>query len=740
MIRTRVPALLVAFSIALVRAEAAPEGPAPAAPEREASFVRHVRPLIARLGCASGRCHGAPRGKGGFKLSLFGAEPGLDFDALTRAAEGRLIDRVEPARSLLLLKSAGDLAHQGGALVQRGSPEHAALLSWIARGAPFAGEKEPVLVSIEVSPALATLEEGGTLRLSVTAVYSGGEREDVTGEASFRSSDAKVAAVDGGGEVRAAGCGEAGLVATYLRKSGTARIAVPQILPFPFPDLPSNGRIDEIVHTRLRKLGLPPSPDSTDSEFLRRVHLDAIGVLPTAEEARAFLSDPDPGKRGKLIDRLLSREEFADFWALKWGDLLRIKSEYPVRVWPKGVQTYHRWVRAGIAENKPYDRFARELLTASGSNFRDGPANFFRAVPSKDPQTIAETAALIFMGARIGCARCHGHPLEDWTLEDELGLAAAFARVSFKGTSEWKEEIVFFNPRGALRDPRTKEVVKPRFPGGEAFTPGPEEDPREKFADWLTSLGNPWFARNIANRIWCWLLGRGIVHEPDDLRPTNPPQDPELLDFLAKELVEHRFDLKHLYRLILGSRTYQRSAEATRWNAGDPSCFSRYRVRRLGAEQLLDAVSRVTETSEKFSSRIPEPFAFLPEGHRATQLSDGDIGCSFLEMFGRPSRDTPYEGERSDDPSLRQALYLINSEELEGKIAASPRIRRLLQGGKDDAEAIDEIYLAALSRLPSDEDRRKVMEHMGREKGARAQAMKDLVWALLNTREFLFNH
>lgn len=497
--------------------------------------------------------------------------------------------------------------------------------------------------------------------------------------------------------------------------------------------------IDELCLARQRKAGVAPAELCSDSVFIRRVYLDTIGLLPTPDEVRAFLEDDAPRKRSNLIDELLERPEFVDYWALKWGDLLRIKAEYPVRIWPKGVQTYYRWVRDSIARNMPYDQFVRELLVSSGSAFRDGAANYYRAVPIKDPQTFGDTTALLFMGMRVGCARCHDHPTERWTLEDELGLAAFFAQVRFKGTSEWKEEIVHIDPDGMLRHPKTKQIVKPKLPGGEPIELKLGDDPRAVFADWLTAPQNPWFAKNAVNRIWHWLFGRGIVHEPDDMRPSNPPSNPELLELLARELVEHDYDTRHIYRLILNSETYQRSAETRDGAAADPDLFAHYPVKRLGAEQLMDALSQVTETWETLSSNIPEPFTKLPTGYRATQLADGSISLPFLELFGRPPRDTPYESQRTCETSMRQALHLLNAADIERKVSTDNRIARLIREGKSDAEIIDGIYLAALARLPFDDERQKLLAHARRSK-ARVQNLQDILWAVLNSKEFLFNH
>jgi len=722
--------------------EAKPE-PKPAPPPPEIGpvfFTRDVMPRISRLGCNAAQCHGAAAGKGGFKLSLFGTEPDADFEALVHAGRGRRINKVEPAKSLFLLKATGAIAHQGGTRIAPNSPEYNLLVAWVARGALWTDPALPKLTAVKAAPAEKVVQKGESVQLQVTAVFSDGSQQDVTPLALFRTTDEKVAAVDAAGKVTAQGFGQAAVIAMYLRQPAVVRVVVPQPLASPFPKIEPNNRIDELVFARLEKLGIVPSEVCPDEVFLRRVYLDTIGILPTPDEARAFLADKDPKKRSKLIDQLLQRSEFVDYWTLRWGDLLRIKSEYPVRVWPRGVRTYYNWLRDSIARNKPMDQFARELITASGSNFRVGPANYFRAMPSRDPQSFAETTAVLFMGARIGCARCHGHPTENWALDDVLGMAAFFSKVAIKTTLEWKEEVVFLNPWGQVYHPKTRAVVKPKFLGGETLEMPPEEDPRPKFADWLTSPQNPWFARALANRVWFWLLGRGIVHEPDDLRETNPASHPELLDYLAQELVAHKYDLKHLFRLVLNSKTYQLSSKPTPSNRGDLVHFSHYPLRRLGAEQFLDAVCQVTGTTEEFASWIPVPPTILPRGARAAQIFDGDIKHPFLDLFGRPSRDTPYECQRNLDSSVRQSLHLLNSDHFEGKIAGSQTLQRLLQANRPDAEIVDELYLAALARFPRPDEKAKALEYLAKKKDARAQAVQDLCWAILNTKEFMFNH
>jgi hypothetical protein len=678
-----------------------------------ADFLHDVMPLVSRLGCNAAACHGSPKGKGGLTFSMFGADPPADYEALTKADGGRRVDKVRPLKSLFLLKATGSIPHKPKQKLQVGSPAYRLLAAWVAQGAPLSREDPSKLVSLQLSPKQRILHEGETQQLLATAVYSDGSRKDVTHSARFNSSEEGVAAVDQGGRVTAGNCGEATIVVTYLRQPATASIIIPQPLSSPFPPLAANNPIDEKVYAKLKLLGIPPAQLCSDQEFLRRVFLDVTGTLPSGSEARAYLADRDPHKRRKLIDRLLASEEFADFWAMKWSDLFRVKSEFPVNLWPNAAEVYHRWIRVSIANNKPYDQFARELITATGSNFRVPQSNFYRAFLKREPQSMAEVTALIFMGARVGCARCHGHPTENWTLDDNLGLAAFFAQLRFKPTMQWKEEIVYLNPIQTMRHPRTGELIKPKILGGEVLEVEDGQDGRAKFAAWLTSPDNPWFARNIVNRVWFWLLGRGIVHEPDDLRPTNPPENPQLLDWLAKDLVSHKYDLKHVYRLILNSQTYQRSSQANAGNRDDVAHFSHYYVKRLGAETLLDAIGQVTGQWDTYRSIIPEPFVVMPTGFRATHLADGSVSLPFLELFGRPPRDTAYESDRDLQLYLRQTLHLLNSNDVQGKISISPWLVRLLkeQAG-NPSKIIEEMYLTTLSRPPRDAEVTKITPYL----------------------------
>ena len=494
-------------------------------------------------------------------------------------------------------------------------------------------------------------------------------------------------------------------------------------------DLTPQSKIDELVFAKLKQLKIEPASLCSDAVFLRRVYLDTIGTLPTAEEAENFLEDESPDKRPRLIDHLLERPEFADYWAMKWSDLLRVKAEFPINLWPNAAQAYHRWIRTSIEQNMPYDRFVRELLTACGSNFRTPQVNFYRALQSKEPAAIARAVALAFMGVRA----------ENWPEERLAGMAVFFSQVGYKRTGEWKEEIVVFDPRKAKPSPdgqpgADSKVAPAVFPDGTTCQLPPGKDPREVFADWLIDPKNPWFTRHIVNRAWYWLVGRGIVHEPDDIRPGNPAQNPELLEWLAEELVRARYDLKHVYRLILNSKTYQLSCISKSKDPEAAANFACYPLRRLDAEVLIDALCQITGTTESYSSMIPEPFTFIPEKQRSIALPDGSITSSFLEMFGRPPRDTGQESERNNRFTAAQALHLLNSTHIRQKIETGPKIQELLEStaSRQMAEAL---YLTILSRRPTDEEWDEVAWQCDSRWGG-----QNLAWALINSEEFLFRH
>ncbi len=516
---------------------------------------------------------------------------------------------------------------------------------------------------------------------------------------------------------------------------------VAPVRPFESPaNLAPAGKIDELVFARLKKLGLQPSPLCSDAVFLRRVYLDVIGTLPTAAEARDFLLDRNPDKRRALIDRLLERDELADYWAMKWSDLLRIKAEFPINLWPNAAQAYYHWIRTSIRENKPYDRFARELLTSSGSNFRVPPVNFYRAIQSRQPAAIAQAVALALMGVRT----------EKWPKERLAGMSVFFSKIGYKSTAEWKEEIVFFDPtitpgKDADKSAAATTAV-PVFPDGTAARIPADRDPREVFADWLIDAKNPWFARNIVNRTWYWLVGRGIIHEPDDIRPGNPASNPALLACLERELVASHYDLKHIFRLILNSKTYQLSSLGRGNRPEAEANFAFYPLRRLEAEVLIDAICQVTGTTEKYSSAIPEPYTFLPEGHRSIALPDGSITSPFLEEFGRPPRDTGLESERNNRISAAQRLHMLNSTHIQRKLEQSPKIQGLLAAGQrapstdGRRQVVGILYLTILSRFPTEEELKIALQSMDANKKARREAVIDLAWALINSAEFMYRH
>jgi hypothetical protein len=511
------------------------------------------------------------------------------------------------------------------------------------------------------------------------------------------------------------------VVTATVALAGTGRAAPPA----------AKGGIDECVFGRLKKLGIKPAKPCTDQVFLRRAWLDVIGTLPEPKEVMEFLRDSDPDKRSALIDRLLKRKEFAVYWAMKWSDLLRVKAEFPINLWPNAAQAYYVWIRTSIRENMPYDRFARELITASGSNFRVPQVNFYRALQSKDPNAIARAVALTFMGERA----------EKWQERRLVGMAAFFSHVGYKSTLEWKEEVVFFDSVKAAKDASGGAPMAAAFPDGTAVRLSADRDPREVFADWLITSKNPWFARNIVNRVWYWLVGRGIIHEPDDIRPDNPAANGELLALLEKELVSSRYDLKHMYRLILSSKTYQLSSIPETDSPEGEVNFAYYPIRRLGAEVLIDALCQITGSTEQYSSSIPEPFTFIPEEHRSIALPDGSITSSFLEMFGRPPRDTGLESERNNNPTAAQRLHLLNSSHIRDKFEKSKKLRSLMRFTRGSPRgAVTGLYLAILSRFPTEKELSALQKYAQSEETKGPKALTDLAWALINSAEFLYRH
>ena len=698
-------------------------------PRKRVSFRHEVEPALTKLGCNTGACHGSQHGKGGFKLSLLGFESPPDFTAIVKSAESRRVTPFAPEESLLLLKPTLAVAHGGGRKLETGSDEYDLIRLWLEQGAPGPDAAEPEVDGLRVYPPARVMRPGEEQRLVAVAHLGDGTERDVTDRAKFDSLGEGIATVNGRGVVKIDRQGETNVMVRYQGHAALARLTAPFSASKPFAYAAKNV-IDEKAAAKWRELGLAPSGPCTDAEFLRRVMLDAIGTTPTPEEVEAFLADKAADKRDRLVDRVLDRPEYVDFWALKWGDLLRVNSE---KLGAQGMLAFNLWLRESFRANRPFDRMIDDLVTAQGSIYTNGPANYYRV--SKSPDDLAETTAQVFMGVRLQCAKCHHHPFESYGQDDYYGLAAYFARVRSKNSDEFglfgQERVVFVSKTGEVNQPRSGKRMAPR-PLGAA----PADDPidrRRALAQWLTGPKNPWLAKNIVNRYWGYLMGAGLVDPIDDLRETNPPSNPELLDALAGRFVESGHDIKSLLKLIMKSRTYGLSALPTPDNRLDSTFFSHYPVKRLGAEQLLDALDAATGTSEKFAQR--------PSGTRSISLPDTTFKSYFLDTFGRPVRALSCECERGSDPNLSQALHLLNGDVVNRKInAADGRLAALLKDRAiDDAALVRRLYLLAFARPPEPHEV-EVAAGLIAEAGDRARGAQDLFWGLLNSKEFVFNH
>jgi len=668
------------------------------------SFANGTLAALSKQGCNSGACHGSPSGKGGFRLSLRAFDPQLDKLTLIREDFGRRTNPLAPETSLLLLKPLMRVPHGGGVQLRESDAAHDVLRDWIAEGCQVDPPDAPHCVRIEVYPPTGRLlkHPSHTQQLCVLAHFSDGSVRDITRLAVFSSSDDEVASVDSGGMIVGHDRGEAAIIVRYLEFIESSFITfVRDIEGFAWSDPPANNYIDQRVHEKLQQLQYLPSVLCTDEEFIRRVFLDVCGLLPTVDEVQNFLADTSPGKRAQLIDELLERPEYAKFWALKWGDLLRLSNK---QVGAGGVYKYHRWVERAIAANMPYDEFARELLTASGSTLNNPPANFYRT--ATDSNDCVESISQVFLGARLQCAKCHNHPFERWTQDNYYGMAAFFNRVQRKETPRPGEMFVWTSNSGEVTQPRTGQQMKPWLPEAGEVENAEVADRRELFADWLTQPDNPFFARIEANRIWSHLLGRGIVDPPDDFRDSNPPSNAALLDELAADFGDSGYDRKHLIRTILNSRTYQASFEPNAFNEDDEKYFSHFQPRLLSAEQLLDAICHATDR--------PEQFAALPPGTRATQLPAPDVvNHEFLKTFGQPERQTVCACERTSESNLGMAIQFFNGPLIYNKLRdENNRFRQLLKLGKTDAEIVDALYLAAVCRPPNDAEVQASLAHL----------------------------
>lgn len=695
-------------------------------------FTADIAPIFSKLGCNNNNCHGALNGQNGFKLSLFGYDPPADFQAIVQQASGRRINRESPEKSLILEKPTATIAHGGGKRMEKDSPEYATLLKWIQDGAPLGKATGPRLLSIRVAPSgLRVLQtEAERQQLVVLGNYADGSRADLTRKVHYVSSDEEVASVSASGLVSPKRNGEATILVRTLGQVGAMRIAVTLgRSPVDLSELPRHNFIDELVLDKLAKLRITPSALSGDAQFLRRVYLDVTGALPTAKEAAGFLEDQSPQKRERLIDSLLARPEFAQFWALKWGDLFMIRAIYNMN----NSAYAHEYFRGNFASDRPYNEVAREMLTGVGALAEVGPNNFYSREDRRPPEEYATLTAQTFLGVSLECARCHDHPREKWTRDDFLGLAAFFSQVKMKERNGYRpfEGFVTLNYGAEFKHPQSRQIVRPRLLGGAEPSIGPMVDRREILADWVVSPDNPYFAKATVNRIWKQLMSRGLVEPVDDFRATNPPTHPELLDRLAAYFVDQGFRLKPLMGMILKSRTYQLAAASHESNAGDSINYSRYYIRRFSAEQLLDAVSAVTG--------LPESFLGFYRGKRAIDLPDPDLPSYFLATFDRPVRDTA-RCERNTTATMTQAMHFLNGETIQAKIS-SPEgsLRKMIQAGMDDNEIIRSFYLSALSRLPKQEEIEIARVFVSKQKD-REQGLQGVVWALLNSKEFSFNH
>jgi hypothetical protein len=700
------------------------------------SFRREVVPTLTRAGCNAGACHGAPTGKNGFRLSLRGFDPQLDHASLTRGAEGRRLDPQAPDRSLFLMKATAQVPHEGGWRLNRRGPHYAFLRDWVAQGAADDGPAAPALTGLDVFPPNRILDEpAASQQLRVAATFADGSRRDVTHLCRFSIPDGAPAVVGPWGRVDKRKQGEAVVGVEYLGRMATSKLLFRDAAPgFAWHAPPETNYIDRCVFAKLRLLRFNPAPLCTDAEFLRRVHLDAIGKPPTPDEVRAFLADPAADKRSRVIDALLDRPEFADWWAMKWADRLGCNQRFVGKI---GALKYHEWIRQAMADDMPEDEWARTILTGSGGNYDHPAAGFYRRL--RDPESRAEESAELFMGVRLQCARCHNHPGERWTQDDYYGLAAFFARVGYRDGPFFlqiydKEETVYAKRDGEVVQPRTGQTMAPKYLGGPVAEIAPAEDRRETLARWLTRPDNPFFAKAAVNRIWYHLMGRGVVDPVDDMRSTNPPSNEELLDALADDFVHHGFDRKYLIRTILQSRTYQLSSAAPDSGPDEDGRFlSHYRVRLLQAEQLLDAVGAAAGSTEKFPG--------FPAGTSASALPDGEYKHPFLEAFGRPARAMACECERDGDTNFGEGLQMVSGRTLDGLLRRDDgRVARLIASGRPDEEVVEELFLASLCRPPTTEERQAVLGRLHKAGANRRKAAEDVLWALVNHKEFLFQH
>jgi hypothetical protein len=698
------------------------------------SFKLDVMPVFMRAGCNAGSCHGSARGKDGFHLSLFGYDPDGDYDRLTREISTRRLNLAIPEESLLIQKGLGKVPHTGGTRFHENDNLYNAMIEWIRAGAPQDPPTVPIADSLEILPKQIVLEgENTKQQLTVRAHYSDGTERDVTHLALFLSNNENSATISPDGLITAAKRGEAFVMARFATFTvGAQVIVIPKGLDYKFPDLPENNYVDQLVDAKLKKLRIVPSPVCTDEVFLRRAYIDITGLVPAHEEHDRFMNSSDSAKREKLVDELLGRKEFVEMWVMKFAELLKIRSNNDVSY--KSALLYYNWLEDKLSHNVPMDQIVQELLESDGGTFKNPATNYYEV--ERDPQKLAEDTAQVFMGMQIKCAQCHNHPFDRWTMGDYYGFAAFFSQIGRKQAEDPRERIVFNSGGGEVTNIVSHKVAQPKFLGG-AEPDVKAKDRREVLAKWLASPDNPYFAKNLANLVWGHFFGKGIIDPVDDVRISNPPSNPELLDTLGQKFQEYHYDFKHLVRDICTSRAYQTAAETNPTNEGDERNFAHALIRRMRAEVMLDAISEVTDTKEKFRG--------LPLGARAVEIADGNTSDYFLRTFGRASRETVCSCEVKMEPNLSQALHLLNGNTVQKKLGETQIINEALKANKSPEQIVEDLYIRCFGRKPTDDEWSSVRAQLpGDDDKKKAEDTKkvldDVFWALLNSEEFMFNH
>lgn len=691
------------------------------------SFRNEVMPILTKAGCNSGGCHGKAEGQNGFKLSIFGFDPKADFESIVMESRGRRISVAQPAASLLFRKASARVPHGGGRKIEPGSYRDLRLLRWISEGARFesAEDETSQVVGIEIEPRQQILFAGESRQIRVNTIDAQGRRRCVTNETEFESNAPAIADVDSTGLIQASDVpGEAAILVRHLGHIATCEVTLPQPgISFPRP--PEHNFVDRLAWDKLTRLGIEPSGLADDAMFLRRVYLDTIGTLPTSDEARQFLKDASATKRSALIDKLLDRNEYVDYWTMKWLDILRADQ---LKISPQGAVAMQRWLRRCFAENRPFDKVATDLLTVQGNTSAEGPGSFYKIL--KKPDEAARSISQLLLGVRIECAQCHHHPSERWSQSDYVGLAGFFTGLKLKKLPNGEQAVTSFGGKD-LPHPRNGENIPARALGTEAADFSKVSDRRRVLAEWLTADDNPFFTRAIANRIWAHYFGRGLVHPVDDIRASNPPSNGPLLDAIASHFREVNYDVSKFTRTLLNSRLYQLSSDTVSSNADDEQNFSHALQKSLPAEVLLDAICQSTDVAEDFNG--------WPQGYRAIQVWDNRMPSYFFRIFGRPVRASVCECERSSEPSIAQALHLLNAPQIQKKIAhRHGRARRLARSDNPPDAIIEELYLCTLSRLPMDQERALMLQAF--DGSNRREAAEDILWAILNSKEFVFNH